>query len=395
MAGRKLVAFFLAIIVAEARTIVPNTMVLAPPFPRPVSTISPSPAPMSSPAPTPSASPAIKGGYWISSTAESSPPSTIPTSYFTHLFYAFSVPDPTTYQLSITQADEKWMGNFTSTLHAKSPPALTFLAIAGDPNIFSNMSSNRDNRASFIQSSIAVAREYGFDGLNLDWEFPNNPQEMSNMAILFSEWRSAIDKEALASGSPRLLLSAAVYFASNFFLSNVPRTYPGDAIDKYADFVSPMCYDYHGAWDTSVTGAQALLYDKSSNLSTSYGISSWIKNGVAPEKLVMGLPMYGRTWKLKDPNEHGIGAPAVGAGPGFQGVMVYSDIVDYNLANSATVVYDEGTVSTYAYAGTDWIGYDGEISISNKVRFASAQGLGGYFFWAVGYDKNWTLSRAG
>ncbi|KAI8020455.1 Class V chitinase CHIT5 [Camellia lanceoleosa] len=62
-----------------------------------------------------------------------------------------------------------------------------------------------------------------------------------------------------------------------------------------------MCYDYHGSWDTSVTGAQALLFNKSGNVSTSYGILTWVENGVPPEKLVMGPPMYGRTWKLKDP----------------------------------------------------------------------------------------------
>ncbi|KAA8535297.1 hypothetical protein F0562_030300 [Nyssa sinensis] len=151
---------------------------------------------------------------------------------------------------------------------------------------------------------------------------------MSSLSILFSEWHTAIVKEASATGKPRLLLSAGVYFSSNFFLSETPRTYPGDAIKHYVDFVNPMCYDYHGAWDTSVTGAQALLYDKSSNLSTSYGISSWIRNGVPAKKLVMGLPMYGRTWQLKDPNEHGIGAPAVGIGPGNDGLMIYSDIVD-------------------------------------------------------------------
>lgn len=45
---------------------------------------------------------------------------------------------------------------------------------------------------------------------------------------------------------------------------------------------------------------------------------------------------------------------------------------------NASEVYDEETVSTYLYAGTDWIGYDGPISTGNKVKFAREQGLGGY-----------------
>ncbi|KAL2481194.1 Glycosyl hydrolase family protein with chitinase insertion domain [Abeliophyllum distichum] len=311
----------------------------------------------------------------------------------------FVLPDATTYQLLITQPDDQWMGNFTATLHAKKPPAKVLLSIGGaggSPSIFSNLVSNSDNRAAFVSSSIDVARKYGFDGLDLDWEFPSNPQDMSNLALLYQEWRSSVNQESLASGKPSLLLSTAVHFSSNFFLSSdVPRTYPGDAIRNYVDFVNPMCFDYHGAWDTSVTGAHALLFDKSSNVSTSYGISTWKGDGVPSKKIVMGMPVYGRTWQLKDPSDHGIGAPAVGTGPGNLGVMIYTDILGFNSLNNATVVFDNATVSTYSYAGINWIGYDDTISIQAKIKFAKAQGLGGYFFWALGYDSNWTIARAG
>ncbi|KAK2994327.1 hypothetical protein RJ640_009468 [Escallonia rubra] len=340
----------------------------------------------------------IKGAYWPSWLAETLPPSTIPTSYFTHLFYAFVLPDATSYQLFVTQPDDQWMGNFTATLHAKNPSAKAFLSVGGanaSPYTFSNMVGNSDNRAAFIKSSIDVARRYGFDGLDLDWESPNNQQDMSNLAVFFREWRASVNKESLASGRPRILLSAAVYFASKFFLADVPWTYPGDAIKNYVDFVNPMCFDYRGGWDTTVTGSPALLYDNSSNISTSFGISSWIEDGVPSEKLVMGMPMYGKTWQLKDANVHGIGAPANGTGPGNGGIMSYDDIVAFNSANGANVVYDNNTVSTYSYAGTNWIGYDDPTSITNKVKYAKDQGLGGYFFWALGTDRNWTLARAG
>ncbi|KAF2317077.1 hypothetical protein GH714_011574 [Hevea brasiliensis] len=286
------------------------------------------------PAPTP-LSGAIKGGYWPSWKAEALPPSTIPTC-FSHLFYAFLGLDMSSYQLGVTQHDDQWMKSFTDTLHAKQLPAKTFLSIGG-------------------------------------------------------EWYNAIEYESL-SGQPRLLLAAGVYFAPSFFLSDVYREYPTDAISKYVDFLNVMCFDYHGKWNTSVTAEHALLYDKSTNISTSYGISSWIEAGVPAEKLVMGLPLYGRTWQLLDPEVHGIGAPAVGVGPGEDGFMPYIDIIDFNSANAAPEVYDDGTVSTYSYSGTSWIGYDGVKSIREKVKFANDQGLAGYFIWSLGYDNNWNLS---
>ncbi|KAG6430557.1 hypothetical protein SASPL_108627 [Salvia splendens] len=75
------------------------------------------------------------------------------------------------------------------------------------------------------------------------------------------------------------------------------------------------------------------------------------------------------------------------------GVLVYSVVVEFNAGNNATVVFNKATVSTYSYAGTNWVGYDDVTSIAAKVKFAKAQGLGGYFFWALGDDNNWTLAK--
>ncbi|KAL3587104.1 hypothetical protein D5086_013971 [Populus alba] len=53
------------------------------------------------------------------------------------------------------------------------------------------------------------------------------------------------------------------------------------------------------------------------------------------------------------------------------------------------------TVSYYSYAGGFWAGYDDSVTIDWKAQFARSRGLGGYFFWALGQDKDWIISKQG
>lgn len=340
----------------------------------------------------------IKAGYWPSYLSSSFPAAAIDFSYFTHVYYAFVQPEPDTYELNITQFDLEAIPAFVAAAHAHLPPAKAMLTVGGGSSnltVFGGVAATESSRARFIGSAIAVARRFALDGLDLDWEFPKDEGQMAQFGMLFVEWRAAVEKEAAAYGRPKLLLSAAVYYASTVTMDGVTRSYPAETMGSYLDWINAMCFDYHGGWNTSETGAPAALYDPTSNISTSYGIESWIAAGVPTEKVVMGIPLYGRSWELKNPSDNGVGAPAVAVGPGNKGVMVYSGIVNFNMNNNAVVVYDAAIVSAYSYAGTSWIGYDDPRSVATKVGFAKARELGGYFFWALGYDdKTWSLSRS-
>ncbi|XP_038698203.1 class V chitinase CHIT5b-like [Tripterygium wilfordii] len=338
----------------------------------------------------------VKAAYWPAGSISYFPPTSIDTTLFTHIYYAFVSPNNVTFKFEESISTASLLREFTTTLHSKNPPVKTLISIGGggdDPTLYARMASKVRTRKVFIKSAIDLAREFGFDGLDLDWEFPKDPKEMMDLGSLFKEWRAAIQMEAQKNGRPPLLLTAAVYYSVEFVVYGGPRKYPVDSISRYLDWASPMCFDYHGSWDTSQTGAHAALYDQKSNISTSYGLQSWIRAGVPANKLVMGLPLYGRTWKLKDPNINGIGAPAVGLGPGEDGVLTFIQLEQYNGNNSATVVYDVESVSTYSYVGTSWIGYDDVTSTKTKIGFAKAHGLLGYFFWAVSYDNEGKISK--
>lgn len=371
---------------------------LSPAYPPSRSSPSPHPShvPQPSPSPAPPSASVIRAAYWPSEKSSTFPATAINTTYFTHVYYAFALLDPATYRITINQQDDELLANFTATLHGKEPPPKALLSIGGGatgPTTYTQMVGTAANRAAFIDSTIDAARKYGFDGLDLDWEFPQSQEDMDNLGLLFEEWRAALVKDAAATRRSRLLLSAAVYFAAEFITAD-NRSYPATSIEKNVDWVNAMCFDYHGSWETSMTGAHAALFDPKSDISTSFGLRSWVGAGVPAEKVVMGLPLYGRTWKLRDPAEHGVGAPAVGVGPG-DGVLLFKDLMNYNVKNNATEVYDGTTVSTYSYSGTAWIGYDGATSVREKIHYAQGLNLGGYFFWALGYDKDWIISQQG
>ena len=340
---------------------------------------------------------AIKAAYWPS-WSKTFPPSAIDTTLFTHILYAFLLPSNVTFKFEVSDSTASLLENFTGTLHRKNPPVKTLVSFGGgssDPKLFARMVSNKGSRNIFIESAIEVARTYGFDGMDLDWEFPKNPEEMAALGQLFKEWRVAIKKEAKSTHRSPLLLTAAVYFSVDFQWDGNYRKYPVESIAKSLDWVNAMCFDYLGSWDTLATGAHAALYDPNSNISTSYGLTSWVRAGVPANKVVMGLPLYGRTWQLKDPTVNGIGAPATAVGPGDDGTLIFSEVEKFNRENGATVVYDAKTVSTYSHAGTSWIGYDDSQSTTVKLEFAQALGLRGYFFWALSYDREWEISKQG
>ncbi|PIA43600.1 hypothetical protein AQUCO_01900180v1 [Aquilegia coerulea] len=342
-----------------------------------------------------SSSPAIKATYWPSWDSNFTTMD-IETSFFTHIHYAFLMPDNITYRLVVSGTEGLLLANFTSTLLHKDHKVKTMLSLGGaggDSTVFARMASNASSRQFFISSTIEIARKYGFHGLDLDWEYPATPTEMYDLGQLLNEWRVALKQEAHTTCQSPLLLSAAVYFSPEFFLDKIFRSYPIDSIKKNLDWVNAMTYDYHGGWNTSSTGAHAALFDINSKLSTSYGLQSWTKAGLSRNMLVMGLPLYGRTWKLKNHQTHGVGAPAIAVGPGDQGQLSFSQVVDFNKQQHARVVFDVATVSTYSYAGDIWIGYDGPLSTTLKIGYAKAHGLRGYFFWAVNGDMDWKISK--
>ena len=167
------------------------------------------------------------------------------------------------------------------------------------------MASSPASMAAFVNNAVAFAKKYEFDGLDLDWELPNGPNDRTNFVKLIKALRAKIS----TLQSP-LLLTAAV----TAYKPDVVASYSVPDLNQNLDWVSVMTYDLHGNWDT-VTGFHTALSDSSEpDLSIKGAVNAWLSLGMNPGKVVLGLAGYGREWQLASPASHGVGANAVDGG---------------------------------------------------------------------------------
>ncbi|CAN1256449.1 Class V chitinase [Linum perenne] len=335
----------------------------------------------------------VRGGYWFPDSGFAV--SAIESRHFTHLFCAFAGIDSGNFQLTVPAANRQQFMTFTQTVQSKNPSVRTLLSIGGGgANVatFAAMAGNSTTRQVFINSSVSLARSYGFDGLDLDWEFPSSWEEMASFALLVMDWRRLVEVEALMSRKPTLILTAAY----EFFSSSL------QAISNNLDWINVMSYDlYVPNWSPNSTGPPAALYGSDQVISVDSGIRSWLQQGLPATKIVLGLPFYGYAWQLLNSNQTGMYIPANGTDLPEGGAMTYGQInrfiEGWKSSDDTRVVdmFNATVVTKYCYYGTTWIGYDSSESIFGKVLYAKVKGLGGYFAWHVGGDDNWTLSTTG
>lgn len=265
------------------------------------------------------------------------------------------------------------------------------LGATGSDGVFSAIIAAPDRRQKFMASVITVLREYGFDGIDIDWEFPGQgapPEEdRKNFGLFLKEARESFKNESRASHRDELLLSVAVAATEQL----INTGYDARVISRYVDFINLMAYDYHMYKPyLPFTGHNSPLFRRKveesifSTLHVAWSAEYWVERGADRSKLIVGLPLYGRTYTLLRPESHGFDAPATGIGPG-DGSVPYPWVCQF-LKDGATPVFDDESQAPYAYKNFTWIGYDDVASIRSKVVWVVARGFGGVMTFALDYD---------
>uniref|UniRef100_F7HIT6 Oviduct-specific glycoprotein n=1 Tax=Callithrix jacchus TaxID=9483 RepID=F7HIT6_CALJA len=309
----------------------------------------------------------------------------------THLIFAFASVDNNQIVAKDLQ-DENILYPEFNKLKERNRELKTLLSIGGwdFANLrFTSMLSTFATRGKFIASVISLLRTYDFDGLDLFFLYPGlrgSPRhDRWTFLFLIKELLFAFQEEALLTMRPRLLLSAAVSGVPHI----VKTSYKVRFLGRLLDFINVLSYDLHGSWE-GFTGHNSPLFSLPDDpKSSAYAMNYWRKLGAPSEKLIMGIPTYGRTFHLLEASNSGLQARAMGpASPGKYtkqaGLLAYYEICSF--VWGAKKHWIDYQYVPYANKGDEWVGYDDAISFTYKAWFIKREHFGGAMVWTLDMD---------
>jgi len=273
---------------------------------------------------------------------------------------------------------------------------------------YSMMAADPQKRKTFIDSLSEFLDKYHFDGVDLDWEYPGDREgsdpenDKENFSKLVTEMK------AMLSAKGKLFTAA---LTPDFRRLDIGYDVP--VVSEALDVMFIMTYDYHGLWDNhNFTGHNAPIYFRDEeNFEEHPGykwnvydtLNIWMDRGAPKDKMVMGIPAYGRGFTLDDPALDGLYCPAnegIPAGPytrqkafwGYQEILqAQNNDTLINLPGATPhdwkVVVDDCYKAPYMVNGPYWIGYADEESVANKVRYANLLDIAGVMVWSIDTDN--------
>lgn len=222
-----------------------------------------------------------------------------------------------------------------------------------------------------------------FDGIDIDWEYPVEggvtpgiPEDTKNFTIMAAEFRRQLD-----AVRPGLLLTAALPAEAELY-----KNFELKQISQYFDDLSIMAYDEHWSTEPLTNLHSALFHDPADPsrppLDKHYGdyaVQGFLAAGVPRDKLVLGVPFYGKGWSgVKDVN-HGL----------YQRASGTADAADYRrlkaMQDADRRYYPKFATCTEWYQGTFW-SYDCPAAMRVKMNYIKQHRLGGVMFWELSHD---------
>ncbi|KAL4739524.1 glycoside hydrolase superfamily [Aspergillus similis] len=334
-------------------------------------------------------------------------PMDLPLDALTHVNFAFAYIEPESYKVvTMDQATPASLFEDTTSVKAVKEQIKIFVSIGGwtfsdndtsTQPLFGEISADPTKRTTFANNVVRFMKQYGFDGVDLDWEYPGapdrggNPEDTENYVLLLKTLREVFD----ASGGDYGITFTAP--SSYWYL----RWFDLPSMVEHVDWINLMTYDLHGVWDS--TNPIGSIVQAHTNLTEiKLATELFWRVGIPPAKLVMGFGFYGRSFTLANPDCTKPGCPFSGASsPGpcsaTGGILTYYEIMAALKEGSAskskraaiTPVHDkDDAVKYFIFDDDQWISYDDETTFKQKVDWANSVGLGGAMIWASDQDTD-------
>lgn len=239
----------------------------------------------------------------------------------------------------------------------------------GNCTHFSAVLADSAKRQRLIDNLVSFCDEKGYDGVDLDWEYPRNTSDKNNL----TRFVIALNQQLKTNDSARIVTMAVPAGAWG------GQWYDFASMAPYVEWFGCMTYDFHGTW-TSHAGHNAPLYAPSHETEgCADDAIRYLKSRDVPgNKIIMGVPFYGRRFNTSGLYESSTGGEA----------LYYSEIVP-KLDNDWTYHWD--TLAKVPYLtnsdNSQLITYDDTVSVRCKCEYALDQGLLGIKIWHIGQDQ--------
>jgi chitinase len=264
-----------------------------------------------------------------------------------------------------------WAQATVDATHAAGRKAILMVGGAGEIDGWRAAASQ--HRDALVANRLAVMDQFGFVGLDLDWE-PLEDADHADFAALAT---------ALRAARPDMLMTVPVGWINSNFQTSDPWY---GTIAPLFDRINIMTYDMAGPWDGWQSWHNSALSGASPTTPSSVvtSVTFYLTSGVPDSRLGVGSAFYGYCWQ-------GVTGPLQDGGTfANEATLSYAAIIDGYYSPTlrqwdatASVPYLSSAVPIGA-AGCNFLSYEDEQSIAAKGNYARLHHLGGVIIWTIG-----------
>jgi chitinase len=308
------------------------------------------------------------------------PPNDIRYDLYTHLCHAFVVADG-----EGTLKPNKLVPSaaLVAAAHAANVKVLLSLGGWGWDVQFADMTADPAAEARYVEAVVQLVDQFDYDGLDLDWEYPDTADEAAGFHRLARTLRTRLDELGGRKARPMLLTMAASASPEKL------KWLDAGVLVETMNWINVMTYDYTGGW-SSFAGHHAPLHASSKvpadgALSIESTMRYLVDDKKLPsDRLAVGLPLYGRAFRVNRP----YASTSAAASPEDE-TFNYARLHELHTTRGWVRKWDEETKNPWLIApdASQVVGYDDAESAALKVDWAMKQNFRGVFFWQIAGDR--------